>query len=129
MHVRQEKDSVCLGGHFERAHNVKSLAHELWQLHQLTPRLQVKNIFEATALLKRKFRQNPRGELAVAIALDYWLLALRADTGEHRSISEDHICMAARCRNKACRWLRLASRYICEAPVGRWPLLRQANRR
>lgn len=61
---------------------MNALACRLWELHQVTARLRVRTILEATALLKRKYRQNPHGELAVAIALHYWLLAMRADNGE-----------------------------------------------
>lgn len=108
---------------------MNALACRLWELHQVTARLRVRTILEATALLKRKYRQNPHGELAVAIALHYWLLAMRADNGEPYASSQGQISLAARCRDTACRWLRLASQNICQTPVGRQPLIRQANRR
>ncbi len=104
-----------------------SLAYKLWQLHQLTAQLRVGTILKATALLKEKYQKDRGGEVAVAIALHYWLLAMRADTGDHRSTSENCISLAARLRNTACRWLRRAGQNVRESPRDGQQLSRAAS--
>jgi hypothetical protein len=83
---------------------------KLWQLHGLTAGLRATTILTATRWLEHEYRHVPYGNVALAIAIHYLLLAMRGeDTNDESSSVENHLLRPGRCREEARRWIETAS--------------------
>jgi len=79
------------------------LVQKAWDLRPQTDLFPIAVILEAMAWLELKYQQAPDRELAIAIALQYLVLAMRRELRASPGVAKEYFSRAVRWREEACR--------------------------
>jgi hypothetical protein len=82
-----------------------ALMQRAWELYQHTARFSVETVLTGTVWLEEKHRETPDDKVAMAISLQYLILAVRHDAGMESQIARDYYARAARWQTVACSWM------------------------
>jgi hypothetical protein len=78
------------------------LVQKAWEVRQQSEHFPIEILREAATWLEEKYRKAPRKEIAVALALQYFILAMRR-TQESQTAAKDYFSRALRWREEAKR--------------------------
>lgn len=87
------------------------LVLKAWEIRQHAECFPIEVILKATAWLEERHQQTPQAETAIAIALQYMVLAMRR-TQTHPILAKEHFSRAMHWREEVQHWIGKWSLFI-----------------